>query len=242
MKKIIALILALLVITIPALAFGLDLPAMTDDELTALRQSINDEQAGRKRTETTTPTDGTQTLRDIFPDVELAKIVRDKIGKISIDQNVNQDELDTITRILDGNKISDLTGISYLRKLTHFSANGGNFVSLPEEMFTITTLRSIRIPKSKLEVIPEAIGNLSNLEFLGISQTKIKSIPDSICNLTMLTTLRLADTAVSSLPSDIGNLTNLKELDISKTKITSLPSSIHNLDLETFKRKGLDLE
>ena len=47
---------------------------------------------------------------------------------------------------------------------------------------------------------------------------------------------------MAALPSEIGSLQSLTKLDISNTQITSLPDSIYALQLDSFRREGLNIE
>ena len=223
MKK--AFILLLILLLVGSAYADTDISAMTDKELYALRRAINEELASRA-IEQRNIKEG-MTIAEIFPDEWLAKNIRDKLGKFSTKDVVTQNELDKITSLrISGQttehiQVTTIEGVQYLHGLTSLEINDQiNIAEIPEWISTLT--------------------NLKRLEFRYCDAITI--VPDSICSLVNLQSLDLERTSITSLPDDIGNLINLKTLDISYTKITELPASIYGLKLETFNRKGLDLD
>ena len=221
MKKVICIVLVLLVSSMIAVAYAeTDISSMTDEELYALRLQINQELADRNKTATIP--DGA-TIADLFPDPVLAKYVRDEVGAFTVDTVVTQEKLDKVQKISFTNTdsgIKSLEGIGYLHGMWQLILhNQDHLINVPEE-----------------------IGNCISLKRIMLSCKNVTAIPDSICNLPLLNYLDLSYSSISELPADIGNLANLKDLDISHTKITSLPESIYSLELDTFKRSGLDLD
>ena len=221
MKKAICTLLAILLCAIGTTCFAeMDLSSMTLEELYALRLEINNEIAGRVKESNDVP-EG-KTIAELFPDQYVARKVRDAIGAFSTKDIVSQEKLDNAWNLdFDRNDdVASLEGIQYLHNLEYLSCFG---------------------QKSLME-IPESIGSLSKLSRISIYESPITSLPDSICELKQLYFLELRETDISKLPEDIGNLSSLTYLDISYTKITSLPESIYALNLETFVRRGLDID
>lgn len=165
-------------------------------------------------------------IKDLFPDETFACIIRDKCGRLSIQQEVTADDLNKITTIVDHGPlyhgygiIKDLTGIGYLTELNWLELEYNSIISLPDEIRNCKNLKYIHLSHNELETITEWIGELSELSTLDISNTN-----------------------VSKLPESIGNLKNLKYLYIGNTKITELPESLWNLDLEIIDMKGLPIK
>lgn len=160
------------------------------------------------------------TISMVFKDKTLAREVRDQCGKASIDQVVKPDEIKRVDMITFSSKeaITSLQGISFLVNCDFYimKYDGRN---LDDELGDCVWIKNLYLDDSSIEALPSWIGNLTNLESLSISNTNISKLPDSI-----------------------GNLKNLKYLNISNTKITELPDSIYCLDLETFYKRGLDLD
>lgn len=221
MKKVICIVLVLLVSSMIAVAYAeTDISSMTDEELYALRLQINQELADRNKTATIP--DGA-TIADLFPDPVLAKFVRDEVGAFSVNDIVSQEKLDKVQSIYFTNTdsgIKSLEGIGYLHGMRELILHN----------------------QDHLIAIPDEIENCISLKRFMLCCENITAIPDSICNLSVLQELDISYSPVTALPADIGNLTSLKDLDISHTKITSLPESIYSLELDTFKRSGLDLD
>lgn len=219
-KRVIGTLLLVVMMLFFVYADAEELSGMSLDELLALRIAVNNEIASRNNPPELE--DGL-TIADVFPDKVLARYIRDNLGAFSTNDQVSQEQLDTITELSflshdDG--LSSLEGIGYLHNL---------------EVLNVYW-------QDGLEEIPEVIGSLPLMYRIDITRCSIDTLPDSICNLTDLIFLRVNETNISELPEDIGNLTSLVFLDISDTNITELPASIYNLKLETFLRDGLDLD
>lgn len=218
-KSVTALLLVVVLLFSVHYAIAEDLSSMTDEELLSLRKQINEELAARS--EQSVLQDG-MTLAEIFPDKNLAIYIRDEVGAFSINDHVTQDDLDRVTNIQISGKetnISSLEGIQYLTNMTLLNIYDQN-----GQMF-----------------IPDCFDALPNLTSIMFRYCDITELPPSIVNAPALRQLNIKNTDISSLPEDIGNLSTLRILDISNTKITSLPASIRLLDLEEFKREGLNL-
>lgn len=219
-KSVISILLVVALLLSVHYAAAEDLTGKTIEELYQMRKVINDEIASR-RAEINLQ-EGTP-IKDIFPDTDLAKLVRDKTGKISIKDKVTQEDLDSVTGIYAtrNEDVKSLAGIEYLRNLESLSMFG----------------------QKNLAYIPDAIGSLISLRRLEFSESIfLEYLPDSICDLPALRSLDLRSSAIKALPDDIGNLASLEDLDISSTNITELPESIYALNLKTFARTGLDFE
>jgi len=220
MKKVFCIVLILLASLVGVANAETDVTSMTDEELYSLRLQINQELAVRNKA--ITIPEGS-TIADLFPDTVFAKQIRDSIGAFSINDIVTQERLSTVESVHFLNKndgLTNLEGIQYL-----------------------TNLRSLLLYyQSELREIPDTIGKLFYLREISFEKCGISKLPDSICNLANLSWFNISNTDISSLPDDFGNLSALKELDISYTKISELPISIYNLELNTFKRDGLDFD
>ena len=250
----ILLITAMLVLSVTA--FADDLSSMSLEELNALRDerlsSLSEVNSAigaiiKANTENTSSGDAVGKINEIFPDEQLAMYVRDMTGKLSIQQPVMQDELDTITQLYNLDyKPADLTGVSYLRNLNTIYFNGDVFGSdpllIPDEICLLSHLEVLNLPWCDVASLPKDIGNIATLTDIYLEDAPISSLPESIGNLVNLTTLKLSGTKISSLPESIGNCTALKNLDISDTLITSLPDSIWNLTLDSINLSGTGIK
>ena len=220
MKKITVFILVLLVCLSSSALADWNVQNLTEEELLDYRRAITEELASRHRAEFEESEEAR--LIDIIPDEGFASLVRDSLGLFSVNDPVTQEQLDEVTRINNAKKepaISSLEGIGRLRNLEY-----------------------LMIYYKTLNELPEEIGTLTQLEDLYVVSCGLTSIPDSICDLGNLKELSIAGNDVAALPSEIGNLQSLTKLDISDTQITSLPDSIYALQLDSFRREGLNIE
>lgn len=194
-----------------------------------------------------------KTIKDLFPDTNFAKVVRDALNKPSINSIVTQEELDTITEISfpDNLVILSLDGISHisnLQELTIFNnyiswAQGSDYHSkfvdpddaryqgttFPEEIGELKNLHVIKIRGGKFTKLPQSMRSLTNLTSLIIEMSLLDEIPEWIGELKSLRSISFQTTNVSLVPSSIGNLIHLETLNLSDTLIDSLPDEIGNL-------------
>ena len=218
-KLLIGLLMIVMIIPTVALA-DWDVQNLSDEELLDYRRAITEEIASRHRADLASSEE--QKLIDIIPDEGFASLVRDAIGLISVNDPVTQEQLDTVTRINNANSEPTICSLQGIDRLTN--------------------LEYLMIYYKTLDHLPDEIGNLASLETLYVVDCGLTSVPDSICNLANLEELSIAGNDIESLPDDIGSLGSLKELDISNTSITRLPETIYALQLEKFRREGLNIE
>lgn len=246
MKKLMALLLGLLLVP-AALAEGIDLSGMTLEELRALQAQVAQEIAGRETAAEPVEAVEGKTLRELFPDVNFAKAIRDELNKFSIDMPVTQEELDSLVKLelYRSDAISSFEGISHLRNLHTLQLDSGLWsaygasnrvrngaysaylgTSLPEEFGQLTNLTHLYIEEGLFTSLPDSMRNLKNLQVLEITNSALTEFPEWIDELPNLRTLSFRQTFVSEVPECIGNMTSLKSLTLTDTDITSLPDSI----------------
>ncbi|TYV60625.1 InlB B-repeat-containing protein [Listeria monocytogenes] len=141
----------------------------------------------------------------IFPDAALAEVIRNTLGKSSVDDVVTQAELDTITRVSAPSKgVVDISGVENLTRVGWLTLNNNEISDL------------------------SPVKDLKNLYNLQLNNCRL-SVSDlsSISNLTSLTSLYLGDNDISEL-SLLANLTALEWLSLENNEISDL-SSISNL-------------
>ena len=223
-------------------SYNIDL--MTEDELRLLQKDVSTALTKKASAKAeVNMIDGVKTLRELFPDIELAKIVRDAIPKVSVDDAVTQEELDSVSSIsFSHNQVADLTGISHLRKLTSLRASGFSWAAkkedndggyagktLTDEIGSLVNLRSLSFWGVKFTEMPTAMKNLVSLEYLTVSGGVLLSLPEWIGELQSLKSIDVRATYVSELPDSLYTLVNLESLDISNTSVTILDEKIGNL-------------
>ncbi|ECJ9746425.1 hypothetical protein FQR52_07730, partial [Listeria monocytogenes] len=127
-------------------------------------------------------TNEVETLSTIFPDSAFATYIA-SILHISVDDNVTQQQFDTINSIRAGSAgISDLTGISRLTNLTSISLPN-NSISTIDDLKGLTKLTSIILNNNQITTI-DGLENLKALTELEVMDNQLKSI--SLSNLTSL--------------------------------------------------------
>lgn len=191
------------------------------------------------------------TIAQLFPDPNVARYVRDRVGAITENSEVTQEQLDSI--YVFGNfygygEITDISGISNLHgatiiQLQNYYQSDVHITALPDELYDMNWVTDLKL-KSLHDIteISSRISEFPDLRSIYIENCGITVLPDEICNLTNLTVLSVSGSPITALPENIGNLTNLTVLDISNTQITALPASIEKLtNLETFNRSGTPL-
>ena len=99
------------------------------------------------------------------------------------------------------------------------------FDSLPDWIVTLAPhLAGIHIENNpSLVIFPEQILSMSHLRTLQISSTNLRMIPDGIGDLHSLESLHLSDNKLASIPTSIGNILRLEELDLGGNELTSIP-------------------
>ncbi len=254
MKKAFVLFIALLCAFTVMIAAAEDLSALTLEELTARRQQLIDEltqvnalrgsMIRQQELDGETSEESLGKIIDLFPDEQLAVIVRDKCAKFSIEQPVTASDLEKVTS-LDLYWLNDvnLDGIELLTNLQYLQLSYRYKGDFPEGIKSCKNLETINMSGCEnVTRIPEWIGQLSKLQNITMQSCGLTSIPDSICDLQNLRYLYLnGNKAISALPENIGNLVNLKELSIADTAISSLPDSIWNLQLNKLDMSGTSI-
>jgi Leucine-rich repeat (LRR) protein len=125
--------------------------------------------------------------------------------------------------------------IKYFRSLQSLTLKDCNLHNLSKSIglkcvlksiFSLRSLKVLKLSNNKLEKIPDSIGKLSSLQYLSLEINNLVKLPKSIGNLSLLKFLNLRENKLTEIPSSIGELKSLKTLDLSKNKIRSLPESI----------------
>lgn len=220
MKRLLSIMLSIIILGSFSNSFAerIDFSKFTNEDLQKIISDAKQELENRNKTNISSEL---KPLKEMFECENVAIYVRDHIGLISIDQTPTEEQLLKVTSLISSSDkpFTSLKGISCLKNLSDFTGSSKDtYTTIPDEFYSLSKIKVIHMPYTKINEISPLIGNLSNLESLNIS-----------------------DTQISSLPEEIGNLTKLRYLNISRTKITELPSSIYNLNLEKFIRNGLEL-
>ncbi|EAF4531478.1 hypothetical protein CYG98_14220 [Listeria monocytogenes serotype 1/2a] len=178
----------------------------------------------------------------IFPDAALAEIIRDTLGKSSVDDVVTQAELDTITRIngqrqgivdisgvetltsagwltFNYNEISDLSPVKDLKKLYNLQL-GGCGISDISSLSNLKTLTHLYLSDNNISDISPLV-NLTGLVSLALQNNEISDI-SSLSKLVRIDLLNLSNNQISDV-SPLGKLKQLLNVSIANQSLT-LPS------------------
>ncbi|EAE8309403.1 hypothetical protein BOQ37_14880, partial [Listeria monocytogenes] len=184
----------------------------------------------------------------IFPDAALAEVIRNTLGKSSVDDVVTQAELDTITQVsaqskgvvdisgvenltrvgwlvLNNNEISDLSPVKDLKNLYNLQLNNCRLsVSDLSSISNLTRLTSLYLRDNDISEL-SPLANLTALEWLALENNEISDL-SSISNLRQLVYLNLNNNQISDV-SPLKSLSNLNSLHIINQSLV-LPSVTWN--------------
>lgn len=218
MKKFLLFILAICMICSVASA-EIDISGLTLEELMALRSEVSSRIVELcKDQEPEIPEGSLGTIAELFPDEPFAMAVRDELGKLSISQPVTQDELDKVTRITVGSsnsfgEIKSIVGIGHLRNLESLSLVNGaaeGLSVLPDEFYTLSSLRYVNLHRNSITEISPLIGNLTSLRTFAISGSEITGLPDELVNCVSLEELDISYSDITEVPAVLFAMPNVK--------------------------------
>lgn len=121
------------------------------------------------------------------------------------------------------------------KKIIEVKNNEGNYLklsqlnlsSLPQQVWSLTTLKILDLSFNPITTISAEIKNLTNLQLLFLAcNSQLKTLPKEIENLTALQKLWLIRSQIETLPEEIGNLTALIEANLSYNRLTTIPDSL----------------
>ena len=110
---------------------------------------------------------------------------------------------------------------------------------IPNEVFDLKHLRSLRLTKNNLKSVPSRIGELTELRFLGLNYNYIEYLPIEIEKLTKLTSLDLWNNNLKTLPIELRKLKELQHLHLGFNNLNSIPKELF---YPFSQLKGLDLQ
>ncbi|EOG9807275.1 InlB B-repeat-containing protein [Listeria monocytogenes] len=155
----------------------------------------------------------------IFPDAALAEIIRDTLGKSSVDDVVTQAELDTITRI-NGQRqgIVDISGVETLTSAGWLTFNY-NEISDLSPVKDLKKLYNLQLGDCGISDI-SSLSNLKTLTHLYLSDNNISDI-SPLANLTGLESLTLQNNEISDI-SSLSKLVRIELLNLSNNQISDV--------------------
>ncbi|WP_376699886.1 leucine-rich repeat domain-containing protein [Listeria innocua] len=165
----------------------------------------------------------------MFPDSNLAEVVRGTLQKPNVSTTVTQDELNAV-EMLDElyitEYIASIEGVQYLNNLKLLKIVGyGNSISDLHPLSGLMKLELIQFNSNQISNL-SPLSNLTNLSVLILSDNKISDL-SPLSGLTNLKKLQLSENQLSDL-TPLSGLTNLTFLDMNKNKISDI-SPLANL-------------
>ncbi|MGB3949207.1 MAG: leucine-rich repeat domain-containing protein [Bacteroidia bacterium] len=127
---------------------------------------------------------------------------------------------------------ADIAKLTMLEELTM-----GEFAPecvLPNELWTLTNLKKIKITNANITQIPAEIKNFKRLDVLCLTHNAIASIPNEVYSLSTITYLNLGHNKIDKLSSDIIKLENLNYLGVFYNPLKSIPSEVMSLKKLSF--------
>jgi hypothetical protein len=100
---------------------------------------------------------------------------------------------------------------------------------VPNEVLTITNLRSLNLNRNPLKAFPVKITQLTNLRELLLVRSGLVEVPSDIGALTLLRVLNLSSSRLKEVPSQLFDLVQLQELDLSNNALKDLPPAVQRL-------------
>jgi Leucine-rich repeat (LRR) protein len=163
--------------------------------------------------------------------------VTDEIGNMKCLQYLNL-EKNSLNRIseriaelplevlkLSHNKLIDMPHqMIDMKTLIYLDLSYNKFSNLTF-IYSLKSLRTLILTKTKMTFISSDISNLIELQCLKIDRNSITTLPVEICSLISLVELEIQDNNIENLPNEIGNLKNLKSFKVLDNNLSELPLS-----------------
>jgi Leucine-rich repeat (LRR) protein len=112
-------------------------------------------------------------------------------------------------------------------------------LTLPTELFNMTSLRNLAIISSGLETLPEAIGQLSRLSNLTLTGNRLRSLPTSLGKMMSLRWLKVDGNDLLSSLDVLTGYEGLIELSASNCAIDHLPLNMSTLKMINLSKNKL---
>jgi Leucine-rich repeat (LRR) protein len=114
-----------------------------------------------------------------------------------------------------------------LRKLRVLNLRSNNLSMLPTEVCeTLHDLEFLNLGRNRLQYLPENISSLTHLRTCLLQHNELAELPSGIGRLPLLTELRLDHNLLVKLPDTCGRLASLKVLTLSDNRLEALPQTL----------------
>ncbi|EBF5126100.1 hypothetical protein FH002_15600, partial [Listeria monocytogenes] len=156
----------------------------------------------------------------IFPDTNLAEVIRVKLGKASVSDMVTQSDLDSITSLDARNKnITDISGVEHLTRLVAVSFDS-NQISDISPLSGLTNLSSLTLRHNQISDISPLSGLTNLYSHLSFSDNQVSDI-SPLSGLTNLTEIQFDNNQVSDI-SVLSGLTRLKGIVFTNNQVSDI--------------------
>ncbi|EMZ8519124.1 leucine-rich repeat domain-containing protein [Listeria monocytogenes] len=168
-------------------------------------------------------------INQVFPDANLAEVMKGTLQKPNVSTLVTQDELNAVEKVEKGRNIASIEGVQYLNNLRVLRLTGmDNSISDLRPLSGLTNLTILAMGNNQVNDLTPLSG-LTNLKELSMNQNQINDI-NALSGLTSLVSMDLSENQITDI-SALSNLTNLQVLHMLLNEISDISplSSLKNL-------------
>ncbi|EJS5945083.1 leucine-rich repeat domain-containing protein, partial [Listeria monocytogenes] len=168
-------------------------------------------------------------INQVFPDANLAEVMKGTLQKPNVSTPVTQDELNAVEKVEKGRNIASIEGVQYLINLRVLRLTGmDNSISDLRPLSGLTNLTILAMGNNQVNDLTPLSG-LTNLKELSMNQNQINDI-NALSGLTSLVSMDLSENQITDI-SALSNLTNLQVLHMLLNEISDISplSSLKNL-------------
>ena len=114
--------------------------------------------------------------------------------------------------------------------ITHLDLSCNQFVHFPEEVLSVTILKTLKLDHNFLKKLPDSIEKLTSLENLSVSHNHLHTLPTTMSKLKKtIKALDFSYNRIETLPKELMELPILSVLRINNNAFTAMPVSISSL-------------
>lgn len=159
-------------------------------------------------------------INQVFPDANLAEVMRGTLQKPNVSSPVTQDELNVVggIEVFDDLSIASIEGVQYLNNLGYLYMDN-NQVSDLTPLSGLTKLETLQLNNNQISNLGSLSG-LTNLKYLVMDNNQVSDLTP-LSDLTNLEMLQLNNNQISDF-SPLSNATNLWALVINNNQISDL--------------------
>ena len=138
--------------------------------------------------------------------------------------------LDVVSLIIVRSHLTKLTyNLSIRSQLTNIKLTANDLETVPNELISLTLLRSLDLSVNRIGSIPFELSKLKQLTSLDLSHNIITSSTCALSDMAKLVSLNLSFNALVSFPCHLSMLIHLISLDLSSNAIHTIPCNLSPL-------------